>query len=329
MGTPKTSLATLRPELGESMEDFDLATDRQGFIGHHVLPTIDVALQGGTYGRVPLEELLKSPETKRTSGGGYNRIYTRFEDAAYACEENGLEAPVDDRDAKIYGNYFDAELIAAEAARDGVVRGRERRIASLLFNPTTWTGSSLTKSITNEWDKNHTTDAVPIDDVNDAVEKVYDNCGLWPNALIINRKVFRNLRRLDQILEAIAASGAGNPNKQSDITVKMLAQVFDLEYIFVAGGSENLSDENQDAEISQIWSSEYAMVARIAKTRGIKEAALGNTFHWSADGSMEGAVMESYRDETVRSDIIRARHDTDEVIRYVEAAVLLDNVTTL
>ena len=39
-------------------------------------------------------------------------------------------------------------------------------------------------------------------------------------------------------------------------------------------------------------------------------------------------MVESYRDETARSDIIRARQFTDEEIILVAAAYLLGNITT-
>ena len=62
---------------------------------------------------------------------------------------------------------------------------------------------------------------------------------------------------------------------------------------------------------------------------------LGHTFLNNTDGTfgyylkrVGGGVMESYRDETVRSDIIRARMDTQEKIIYTPALQLLDNITT-
>jgi hypothetical protein len=202
------------------------------------------------------------------------------------------------------------------------------RAANLLFNPTTWTGSALATAVVEEWDNNHTSDATPIDDVEAAVNKVYDGSGLWPNALIINRKVFRNLRNLDQIVERINSEGAGNASKPSDISTAMLAQLFDLDFVIVAGNTRNTAAEGQAATPGQIWSSEYAMVARIATSNDMREPCVGRTFHWSQDGSSIGGTVESYRDETVRGDVIRVRHDVDEFVLYPQAAHLLFNVTT-
>lgn len=322
MPAPSNSLATLRPDLGGSMEEFDLIADRMGFIANRVLPVIEADRPSGTFGKIPIEELLKSPDVVRNSRSGYPRGKWTFTDDSYATKEYGFEEPVDERDSKFYADYFDAELVAAQLALDTVLRAHEKRAADLLFNISTWTPTS----VTHEWDDYE--NATPINDVEASVQRVYDASGLWPNALIINRKVFRNLRQCEQVIERIQAAGAGDRVKASDITADMLAAVFDLEEVIVAGASKNNAKEGQTAEPVQIWSSEYAMVARVARTSNIKEPCLGRTIHWGADGSQIGGTMESYRDETVRGDVIRCRHEVHQKVFMVELADLMDNITT-
>ena len=328
MPSPSSSLATQRPDLATFLE-FDLESEKAGYIATQVFPVINVQSQAGNFGKIPLEQLLQQRDTKRAPGSGYARGNWTFEPAVYATEEHGAEEPVDDREAKMYAEYFQAEQISTMRAFSSVLRNAEQRVADAVFNATTWNGASLTTAISNEWDVNHTTNAVPITDVEAAVQKVYDNSGLWPNALIINRKVFRNLRNLDQIIDRVESAGAGNPSKPSDITVQMLAQVFDLDYVIVAGTSKNNAKEGQAASPTQIWSSEYAMVCRVSTSPDMRDACIGRTFHWSQDGSSIGGTVESYRDERVRGDVIRVRHDVDEVVLYPQAGHLLSNVTTL
>jgi hypothetical protein len=70
------------------------------------------------------------------------------------------------------------------------------------------------------------------------------------------------------------------------------------------------------------------MVCRIATSNDMREPCIGRTFHWSEDGSLIGGAIEEYWEEQSRSNIIRVRHDTDEVIMYPQAGHLLSNVTT-
>lgn len=326
MPSPSTSLATLRPDLAASLQEFSLMSDRLGFIGSLILPVIETQVQAGTFGRIPVEELLRTREVNRASKAGYNRGDWNFTDDVFATNDRGWEEQVDDRNAAIYADYFAAEVIAAEICLDAVLRSMEKRIADMIFNSTTWTGASLTTGITHEWDD--ATNAVPITNVRDAKFKVYDNCGLWPDTVIINRKVFENLRLCTQIRDAISSSGAGESSSPGKITVNQIAQALNVEKLLVAGGSQNTAIEGQVASISQIWSGEYAMVCKTADTSNIQEPCIGRIFHWGKDGSTIGGTFETYRDEAVRGDIVRCRNEVQEKTLYVEAGHLLSNITT-
>jgi len=324
MPSPTSSLATQRPDLATFLE-FDLESEKNGYVATQVFPVIDVQSQAGNFGKIPIEQLLQQRDTKRAPGSGYARGTWTFDKAVYATEEHGAEEPVDDREAKMYSEYFVAEQISTLRAFSAVLRNAEQRVADAVFNTTTWTGSSLTTAVATPWST--LASAVPITNVEAAVQKVYDNSGLWANALIINRKVFRNLRNCSSIIDRINASGAGSPSKASDVTVEMLKAVFDLDYVIVAGTSKNGAKEGQTASPSQIWSSSYAMVCKIATSPDMREPCIGRTFHWSQDGSSIGGTVETYREEKSRSDIIRVRHDVDEVTLYAEAGHLLSNIT--
>lgn len=325
MPSPSTSLTTLRPDLASFLE-FDLESDRLGYVASKVFPVVEVASQAGVFGIIPVEQLLQQRTTNRAPGSGYSRGNFTFSTTTFACEEHGAEEPVDDRQAKAYREYFDAEQVATMRAFSAVLRNAEQRVADAVFNTTTWTGASLTTGISNEWDD--VASATPITDVDAAVKKVYDGSGLWANALIVNHKVFRNLRRCAQVIDAIESSGAGDPSKQSDITADQLAQVFGLDMVIVAGASRNNAKEGQTVSPVQIWSDEYAMVARVATSADMAEPCIGRMFHWSEDGSSVGGTVESYRDEIVRANIIRVRHDVDELVLYPQAGHLLSNITT-
>ncbi len=327
MPSPSSSLATQRPDLAGSLVEFNLAMDRQGFIGLQVAPVLEVAKQAGNFGRIPLAQLLQHPQVDRAPGAGYNRRHWKFVPDTYQTLERGEEEPVDDREATMYREYLDAEEFAAARAYDAVLRAQEVRCAALFYDPTRWTGSDLATGITHEWDD--ASNAVPINDVEAAVRKVWANSGIWPDTLIVNRLQFRNLRQCTQILNRISASGAGSGIKATDVTLAMLSAVFDLPKIRVAGGAQNTANEGADAAISQIWSDEYAMVCKTADTRDVREPCIARTFHWDEDGSVIGGAIEEYREEQSRSKIIRVRHDVGEKVMYTEMGHLLSNVTTI
>jgi len=321
MPSPSSSLATLRPELG-SVEEFNLQADRMGFIGTDVLPVLEVGVQAGAFGRIPIEQLLQNRDTVRAPGSGYSRGKFTFAPDSYACVENGAEEVVDDRQAKMYRNYFDAEQVAADRARDVVLREMEKRIAALVFNTTTWTGASLTTAVAVKWDVPAT--AVPITNVKAAAAKIYANSGMWPDTLIINRVVANLLPEVTQIIDRVKYSGHTDPK---NITAAALAQLFDVDRVLIAGSPKNTANEGAAMSLAPIWASTMAMLCKTARTNDMQEPGIGRVFHWGEDGSDIGATIETYREEGVRGEVVRARNDVDEKIIYVEAGHLMTGIT--
>lgn len=322
MPNPSSSLATLRPDLGGSFMEFDLEMANQGFIGHQVMPSFEVQKASGNFGKIPIEQLLKSMPTERAPGGGYNRAMWTFEPDTFITREYGHEEPVDDNEAEIYSDYFEAEMVSAERARRIVMEAEERRIAALIQNASAYN----TVGISDEWDD--ATAADPITDVNGAVDRLWAK-GIIANALILTRKQFRSLRVCDSVTEKIASFGAGSAIKQRDIGLDALRAVFDLDYIFVAGGIKNTAADGLAASCTGIWNDEYVGVTRVPNSRDIREPGFGRTFHWGLDGSNIGGAMETYRDESVRSNIVRCRHQVQAKVLYAEAMELLSNAITI
>lgn len=184
MPAPSTSLATLRPDLAGSLEEFNLLVDQQGFIASKLFPVLDVSLAADTFGKIPLEQLLIEPEVKRAPKAAYSRSDMTFTTDSYTTQEYGLEGVVDDNQAKKYRHYFDAEMAVRNRTVYTVMKAMEKRVAALTFDPTTYTGSSKFLSVSTEWSTAAT--ATPINDVEFGVRKVRANTGLWANALVVS-----------------------------------------------------------------------------------------------------------------------------------------------
>jgi hypothetical protein len=326
MPSPSSSLATQRPDLA-SFQEFDLEMNQRGFVAARVAPVLDVGLAADTPGKIPVEQLLKIGNGRpRAQRGGYDRGNWTFTTWSYATLEYGWEEPIDDRERKLYANFFDCEQIATLRAFNNVLLNAEIRMATLIFNTSTWTGASLYTDVgTTEWAQANWATATPIAHVEAAARKVKDNCGYWPNAMILNRTKFRDLRQCTEIRERIVASGAGMPAKASDITPQMLASVFDLDQVIVAGGVKDSATEGQDTTFANVWG-DYAMVCRVATSADIREPCIARTFHYTPDGSQIGGTIETYRDETIRSDIVRVRHEVDEVVMYAQMGHLIAGI---
>lgn len=324
MPTPSTSLASLRPDLAGSFMEYEYEAARSRMIAQQVFPVVESQKQAGKLGKIPIEELLKTANVTRASGASYPRQQYTFTTDSFSTVDYGIEEVVDDRDSAAYSDFFNAEQLAATRALHTVMVEAEKRIAAAVFDTAAWTGSDLFTNVGTEWSTRGS--AVPLTNVDAAAVKVFAGCGMWPNALIMSRTVFRNLRIVDEILDMLKFQGNFGDIKPENLTPQMLAGVFDVDMIIVGGAAKNTANENQTAVIKEIWDDEYCMVAKVATGPDVREPCIGRIIHWAEDGSTIGGTMESYRDERARADIVRARHDVDEKRLYVEAGHLLGNI---
>ena len=171
MASPSQTLDVRRSDIGDSLHEFDLAMNRQGYIGTQVFPVRNVGVQAGPFGRLPVEQMLQKGETLRASGSGYARGDWSWEPMSFATEEHGWEEPVDDRDAAIYGDFFEAEVIATQRAFNFVLQNAESRVATKALD----VSQIPFTAVSTKW--NDSAGATPRDDVRDAKNR--DSESVW------------------------------------------------------------------------------------------------------------------------------------------------------
>ena len=324
----QASTTITRLDLGLSVDEFDARMDREGFIGHRVLPLVARDKPTGDYAKRTLESVLLVHKTTRDPGGQYPRSSSDWTKDSYSTAERAHEATVDDRTVLKYNDIIDAEFWETERVIDIVLRSYETDVAAAVFNTTTWTGAPLTTAVTTEWST--AASAKPIADIEAARELIVTGFGQEPNALVINRKVFRNLRNVAEIVDRVKSQTFVNV-QQGLMSARTLADAFDLDFILVAGGIENTANEAAARALSRIWSGEYAMLCKVATSGNPSEAAIGKTVLWSEESAMDGdrpgVVVEQYREENRRGDAIRARTDDQVKIDFAVAGHLLSNIS--
>jgi len=315
---PRPKQAAERPDLQAVI--YEAADPANSFIGLRVMPIFRVDEATGQFPVIPAEVMFSVPDTRRAPRSRYPRSDWEWEWETFATQENGWEEPVDDKEVKLYRRYFDAEKMAGIRAVKIILRKQEKRIADSVFNASNFTPNA----VTNEWDDH--ANATPIDDIKAGRKAIHDTIGVEPNTLVIAYSTFLELGLCDQIIDRIKYT---NPAVQrGDIQAPLLAQAFGVDQVLVGGSLYNGAKKGQDASLSSIWDNEYAMLCRTSDSAMLGDLpCLGRTFLWTTD-SPTNTVVESYRDESVRGDVIRVRHETDEEFISPECGYLLSNITT-
>jgi len=316
----KSGSAKYMPELGYAVMEF-YETDITDFIGLQVMPLYPTGKQASSYPVIPKEAMLKLYDTSRAPRGSYKRDDFEYERGQYSTSEQGWEEPVDDVERSLVEQEANgiADFIDTKQTMGIIMRAQEKRIADLLFNTTNFTNHAVSV----KWNTPAT--ATPIDDVKDGIASFRTACGMKPDALIINYQTMLDLKVCDQVVDQIKYTFPGIDIM--NMGANQLAQLFGVPRVLVAGGVYDSTGKGIDSTISEIWSYAYAMLVKIGSGPNIIQPCVGRTFLWKED-SPSNAVVEMYREESKRADILRVRHHVSEALlkSYDSAGTVVSNI---
>lgn len=318
MPIPKSTV-TLRPELAQLAYAFALAASQRGFIGLNILPLFEVPLQSAIYPVIPAEAFLKLPATARAARSAYGRGDYEFDDGTYFCKENGWEEPIDDSERKLYQRFFDAEVVATERAVDIILRKQEQRIATKVQDST----KIPTAAVGTKWSTLAT--CSPRSDVKAKVKTMRDTVGLEPTGLAVSWQTFQNIlmsAELKDYLKYTTPYLIDTFEGQK----KVVAAYLGLNEIQVGNAIYDSAKKGKALTPANIWDDAKAtLYVSAASVMDLRQPSLGRTFLWT-DDAPQNLTTESYREEQIRSDVIRVRQYTDEAYVFTGAGYVLTNI---
>lgn len=316
-----------RPDLGMYFQALDLAAMRQGFVGLQIARPFPVALQSSNFSKIRARDLLQRRETLRAPGGGYARQEWQFVQDSYTSLEYGAEEVVDRRERAMYAyTGIMQDLVAAERARDVVLREQEIRLAALLYSTSETDSESATQgtsAVTTPWsNKNSST---PIDDINTAINAFIDQSGLQPNTIVLNDVLLRYFKLSAGVTDILKFSGIDDPKNLGPATLVDYFKESGIRQVLVPSARYNSAKQGQAVTFSKVWSTDKVGLFRVPETMDLREPCVARTFMWTADGAGEGGTIEQYPWEPNRSDVIRCRIDCDEKLIYAPLGYILTN----
>jgi len=296
-----TSYNIPREELQTAFSQY---LDQMGsdFISTRVFPVANVSQQSGAYPVVTVGNFTQTPGDNAVAPGGeYLRIDTSMTDFSYACKDRGLEKLIADSAATSIPSY---ELSALRTLAHQMLLMQEKRVASALFNTTTFAGAPLylDASSSAPW---ATVGSNVIGTIDTAGTKLALNSGVPKSeaALVISEVNFQRLKNNSTIRAAIAGAAIVD-----EATVRAsLAGILGVKEVIVGRKSAGAA-----GSLASVWSDSYAALV-LAGTGDLSAPSCGKTFLWTPDSAVNG-VVEIYRDEPRRGDVIRVRHNVEEKI---------------
>lgn len=305
----------LRQDIADILQENALGEGQ--FAGEQIMPIMPVGAKAGQFAKLAFSTVKTvAVDDKRASSGNYNEVTHEIETDTYTCFKRGLEEPVDDDDAILLGSYFDAETSAADLCRYYLRLNREARIAAIAFSGSVM--ASYTAAATTPWSTIAT--ATPVDDISKAKENMLLNInGMYgAGAKIIgvgNLTAKRYLLNCTDIKDRHFSGG--NVNRK-EMTNEELAAVLGLDDIVFSGLKRGGSS---------IWdATKFGIYVTSPSTQLRSTPVFGKTMLWR-DSTPTDMMVETYRDDTRESEIVKVKHNSVEKLITARAGYLLTSVT--
>jgi len=289
-------------------------------IGTRVLPVLNVPVRAGQYPSFKLKEgqLLKSDVKQRAPYSAFARGTRAFNYESYTALEYGYEEAVDDTVTADISRFFDAEVIAAKLARRKLLLAHELRAAAAIFNTSNFTSTNSGTAYTNA---NIATFDVG-QDVQEAIDRLLATGESQNNLrVVIPYPVWTRIRASTKFQNRLRGVGLSTDtilNASTDAA----AQVFGVQEVLIGRASYDSAPEGIAFSSSNVWANTYIWVGSVTESSaGYFGGGAGFTLNWSEYGPAVGVF--TYRDETIKSNIVRAAHYVAEKIVNTNAGQLI------
>jgi len=289
-------------------------------IGMSVMPVLNVPVRAGEYPSFLLKEgqLLKSEVKNRTPYGSYPRGETSYTQETYLALEYGYENALDDVVNNDISRFFDAEVIAAKLAKRKLLLAHELRVAGAIFNTSNFTSTNSATAYTTA---NIATFDVAAD-VQDALDRLLAKGESTSNAkVVIPYSVWTRIRASTKFQNRLRGSGMSS-DTILNASLQVAADVFQVSEVLIGRVAYDSAAEGLAFSSSTAWSNNYIWVGNVTDSAsGFFGGGAGFTLNWSEYGPAIGVF--SYRDEAIKSNIIRASHYTAEKVVNTNAGQLI------
>jgi hypothetical protein len=282
-----------------------------GLIGTRVMPILNVPVLAGQYPSFKLKEgqLLKSDVKVRDPYSTFPRGTRSFTQETYTALEYGYEEAVDDVIAADISRFFDAEVIAAKLSRRKLLLAHELRVAGQIFSTGNFTSTNSGTAYTNA---NIATFDVG-EDVQLAIDRLLSKGESTSNLrVVIPYPVWTRIRASTKFQNRLRGAGISSDTILNAST-QAAAEVFGVSEVLIGRAAYDSAAEGVAFSSSNVWANTYVWVGNVTESgAGYFGGGAGFTLNWSQYGPAVGVF--TYRDESIKSNIVRASHYVAEKV---------------
>jgi hypothetical protein len=271
-----------------ALTNVSLGFRNPAFISDLVAPPVAVRKQQDRYFIYDsAREAFRSTNDRRAPGAVANEVDFALSSDSYYCEDHALVSVIPDEERENADPVIQPDIDRTEFLTDKIDLNKEIELANIVATDS---------------------DSNPIVAIETARAEIVEACQVLPNTLVLPFEVFAKVRTHTKVLEALQYTVRGLPGTD------VLAELFGVEKVLVPRAVKNTAAPGQAATISSVWG-KNAFLCQVPNRAGLKTVAFAYSFTWtSAPGAVQGRLVETWRENARKSDIIRVQRYYDQKV---------------
>lgn len=301
-------VAIKRQDLSVVANELSSKATESGFIGSQILKDFPTKNRSSDYPIIPRESYTNIYDTTRAPGASYRSIDGKFETGLYTAQDHGLKEQIDDTERSMFAHLIDQDMVATRRVTIGLLRAKEKRTADVV-NLAGNAGATAAASAV--WSNQSGAD--PKLDIATGKATMFSTFGIIPDTVVISKTAFDHLLQTDSFAEQTKYTGSIQMGT-FEVQLQMAALYLGVSRVLVPGGVYNSANLGQDAVLAEIWDTTKVHLLQIGNSpMDLKEPTFGRSFRWTLE-SPARLMIDTYRDEDIRSDIYRVRNYESESV---------------
>jgi hypothetical protein len=303
-----------------------MAVKPQGMIADLVCPRVPVDGEKFIYSKLESADLFNIPDTNIGRTSEPNQVDFGATDVPDKITDQGLDSFVPNRDQKVADaqqTNFKPFAVAAEGTAILVELAREKRVADLYSNPATYHASLRVALAGNDqWSDYANSDPYA------AIMDALDGMLVRPNIFTMGRKVFTKLRSHPSIVAAVLNNQgdiAGGAAAKGSVTRKALADLLELDEVYVGEAFYNAAKKGQAANMARLWGNHAALLRidrNVRSTEGFVLPTFAMTAQWM--DRFVTTIPEPKRG-ALGGNTVRVVEFVKEIVTFQEGGYLFQN----
>ena len=306
--------------------------DQAKFIANQIAPVVPVTKQTNSYFVFNKGDFHRDEVGLRSPGTGFQRTGYRLTSASYSAVQYALEHAIPD---EIRANAdYDVERMGIEVLMQKFLIKRERKFASSFMAASTWgrdvvgaAGAPADDTAHYFWDG---ANADIVNDIHKQCDYVESQTGYRPNRFITSPQVWRAMSNDPDIIDRHKHTSGGPISQQAVANLCGIGSPSDPGLIVVMSAVYNSAAEGATASMGYMLS-DVGLLAYVAPSPQIDQPSALYTFSWSEMDKVRqagAAAISMWRDEPVKSDILRGEMYFDMKVVASDCGVYFTNLLT-